>query len=71
MELALRRMVISVSRILRRIDDLRKAAAAARALANHLNAEEKRSLLQLAKGWESQAESDEREVERYSAEAEA
>lgn len=57
--------------MLRRIDDLRAAARAARRLADHLDPEEKQSILQLADDWEVQADRDEEEVVRYSAEAEA
>jgi hypothetical protein len=67
----LKRMVTSVSRMLRRIDDLRSAARAARRLAEHLDPEEKQGVLLLADDWEMQADKDEEEVVRYSAEAEA
>jgi len=57
--------------MLRRIDDLRSAARAARRLADHLDHEKKQSILQLADDWEVQADRDEEEIVRYSAEAEA
>lgn len=63
-------MVLSVSRMLQRIDAFRAAAAAARALALHLDGQEKQSILELAADWEALADRDEKELARASAEAE-
>ena len=63
-------MVLSVSRMLQRIDAFRAAAAAARALALHLDGQEKQSIIELAADWEALADSDEKELARASAEAE-
>jgi len=67
---ALNSMVLSVSRMLQRIDAFRAAAVAARALALHLDGQEKQSILELAADWEALADSDEKELARTSAEAE-
>jgi len=48
-------MIASVAQLLKKIDDLRSAAAAARALAEHFDDQERRGILQLADEWDSRA----------------
>lgn len=63
-------MTVSVTKLLKKVDDLRSAAAAARALAEHFYGEERRNILQLAQDWEHQAAEEERRIAELSAEAE-
>lgn len=63
-------MILSVSKLLRKIEDLRTAAASARALAEHFDGEDRRNILQLAADWEGQAAEEEKRVVQLSAEAE-
>jgi hypothetical protein len=64
------RMIVSVNTLLRKIEDLRRAAVSARALAEHFDGEERRSILQLADDWDSQAAQEETRLVQLSAEAE-
>ena len=64
------RMIVSVNTLLRKIEDLRRAAASARALAEHFDDQERRSILQLADDWDSQAAQEEIRLVQLSAEAE-
>jgi hypothetical protein len=63
--------VISVSKLLKKIEDLRSAARAAKVLAEHFDTDERQSILQLAQNWETQAEAEEDRIIRFSVEAEA
>jgi hypothetical protein len=63
-------MVVSVSKLLKKIDDLRSAAVEARSFAEHMNPDERQSILKLADDWEARATKEEDRVVRYSMEAE-
>jgi len=64
-------MAAGISKLLKKVDDLRAAALAARALAEHFAGDERQSILQLAKDWDAQAKGEEDRIIRFSAEAEA
>jgi hypothetical protein len=68
---ALNGMVASISKLLKKVDDLRAAALAARALAEHFADDERQSILELAKDWDAQAKAEEDRIIEFSVEAEA
>jgi hypothetical protein len=63
-------MLLNVSKMLQRIDDLRAAAAAARALAKHFNGQERRGILELADDLDSRASDEKNNLEKLSDESE-
>ncbi len=63
-------MVASISKLLKKVDDLRATALAARALAEHFAGDERQSILELAKDWDAQAKDEEDRINEFSAEAE-
>lgn len=63
-------MIASVAQLLKKIDDLRSAAAAARALGEHFDDQERRGILQLADEWDSRAAEEEERVAELSTGAE-
>lgn len=64
-------MVASVRDLLKKVDDLRSAAGKARAFAQLLESSDARKgILQLAEEWDSLATTEERQMLRYSREAE-